>query len=250
MAVTQTIRRAVRLALHPGRVPEAARERWRRLEERALAGLAARLDTLGHRPMADTGERRPGEALATAGGLIDLAVAGATTALTPAEERGPSLRLRFQALLDASLAPRDDADRDEHPAFAGIVDQLVPDEALIVSLFAKRGHLPLLEVQAGTLLARDGQTVVEHLSGIGETVGARHPEHVPAYIENLCRLGLVRIVKPDPADSDLYELLEASPECAEARRRVADELKLTPKLRRRQARLTAFGRWFCDACSA
>jgi hypothetical protein len=238
------------LALAPRSLPRVARERWRELELRALTGLAARLDSLTlERGLAPT-DRAADAPLVAASDLLGLAVTGAATALTPVEEQEPSLRLRFQSLLDASLEPRDETETDAHPSFGWIVTQLVPDEALIVSLFAKRGHMPLLEVQAGTLLGRDGKTVAEHVSAIGETVGARHPEHVPAYIDNLCRLGLLRIAKPDPADRDLHELLEASPECEEIRKRIAGEMKLTPKLRRRQARLTAFGRLFCDACSA
>ena len=248
---TRPLRRAAVLALAPRQLARTLRERWAALEERALTGLAKRLEQVVLERLQDPAtDPQPRDAqLPTAGGLLNLAVAGAATALTQTEEQAPSLRQRFQSLLDASLQPRGEPN-DEHPSFDWIVSQLVPDEALIVSLFAKRQHMPLLEVQAGSLLSREGVTVVEHLSAIGETVGARHPEHVPAYVDNLCRLGLLRIVKPDPADRDLYELLEASPECEAARTRISEELKLTPKLRRRRARLTAFGRRFCAACSA
>lgn len=256
MKPIRSLKSAAQRALDPEGLARKLRERYGELEERALVGLVGRLERvvpeLGvlrrHEGEGQSEEATP-DRIGAAGDLLNLAVTGAATALKPQEE-APSLRLRFQALLDASLDPRDEPGADEHPSFAWIVTQLVPDEALIVSLFAKREHMPLLEVQAGSLLGREGVTVVEHLSAIGETVGARHPEHVPAYIDNLCRLGLLRIVKPDPADRDLYELLEASPEVEAVRKRISEELKLTPKLRRRRARLTAFGRRFCDACSA
>ncbi len=168
----------------------------------------------------------------------------------PTQQPPPSLEVLFRRQLDRTLEPAEEDKPPEHPAFRTILRQLVPDEALILSLLAKRDHVPLVDIKAGPRLGREGKTVAPHLSTIAETVGVRHPDLVPSYIDNLLRLGLVKISRPDPDDRDVYELLEAGPQCEAIRRKITEEMKLTPKFRRKLARLTTFGKKFCEACSA
>jgi hypothetical protein len=263
----------VREALEPARTPLEGL--WR-LELLVIKRLAARLERLararsdrlgeplprtswaagaapqGTAPVNGSGKAgaAPESAEADLAAVLANAADAAMAAVARKSEPPPSLKQQFRRLLDRSLEPKSAGEGIDHPSFRQILEQLVPDEALMLSLFARRGHLPLLDIQAGPRLGWNGKTVFEHFSSIGETVGVRHPELVPSYVENLRRLGLVRIMDADPDERDVYELLEAHPAAEAVRRRITEEMKLTPRFRRRMARLTAFGKSFCKACEA
>jgi hypothetical protein len=67
---------------------------------------------------------------------------------------------------------------------------------------------------------------------------------VPAYLNNLNRLGLIWFSRETLEDIALYQVLEAQPEVIEARRRAGR----TSRTVRRSIHLTPFGADFCDAC--
>lgn len=206
-------------------------DRLKDLEQRALTALGDRIDRV--RPRVEPQSQAPVEA--------------PVPPPRPEEPRpNPTLKQRFRMLLDGSLDPSRKAG---HPAFSIILDQLVPDEALILSLFHKRERQPMLEIQAGSRLGWSGRTIIQHFSAIGETVGVRHPDALPSYIDNLCRLGLVRITGAGQ-ERDVYELLEGSPECERICQEISRDLGLTAKLKRKTVELTSWGRRFCEACSA
>ena len=78
---------------------------------------------------------------------------------------------------------------------------------------------------------------------IGAQAGCRHREHVPAYLNNLERLGLIWFSREPLEDPIAYQVLEAQPE-------VMDVIKSTPraKPKQRSINLTPFGRDFCRVC--
>ena len=93
-------------------------------------------------------------------------------------------------------------DEDSHPAYTRILEQLAPDEARILRLLANEGPQPSVDVRSGLMpLKSTSALVAAGLNMIGTESGCRHPDDVPAYLNNLFRLGLIwfsREPLPDP----------------------------------------------------
>jgi hypothetical protein len=81
------------------------------------------------------------------------------------------------------------------------------------------------------------------MSMIGARSGCRHPEKVPAYLNNLFRLGLIWFSREQLEDPMEYQVVEAQPDVLEAMSSVR-----FPKVVRRSIHLTPFGIGFCRAC--
>ena len=82
------------------------------------------------------------------------------------------------------------------------------------------------------------------LSMIGAEAGCRHVERVPAYLNNLYRIGLIWFSRERLEDPLSYQVLEAQPDVLEATRAAGRAAKTV----RRQILLTPFGQDFCRVC--
>ena len=152
--------------------------------------------------------------------------------------REPTLYERGQELLRRSADVRDD--QDVHPAFARILDELLPDEARCLRLL-DTGPQPAVDVRAGALpLNATTELVAPGLTMIGAEAGCRHPERVPIYLNNLYRLGLIWFSREPVPDQARYQVLEAQPEVVEALR-----AQRRARTVRRSIGLTPFGQDFC-----
>ncbi len=151
------------------------------------------------------------------------------------------LRTRGEALLRASA----DVNRDEetHPAYARILDELAPDEARILRFLALEGPQPAVDVRVSQLVGVGSHLVAEGLNMIGLEAGARYPERVASYMNNLNRLGLIWFSKEPIEQPVRYQVLEAQPD-------VLGALKSSRRSKsvQRSILLTPFGRDFCQAC--
>jgi Abortive infection alpha len=155
--------------------------------------------------------------------------------------RPRSLRERGAALLELSS----DVDYEEefHPAYERILSQLAPDEARILRLLATRGAQPAVDVRASKALGIGSEMVAPGLNMIGAEAGCRYLDRVPAYLNNLYRLGLIWFSR-EPLDDPLdYQVLEAQPDVIEAKREGG-----RAKTVRRSILLTPFGEDFCRVC--
>jgi hypothetical protein len=130
-----------------------------------------------------------------------------------------------------------------HPAYARILLELAPDEARILRLLAIEGAQPAVDVRSMQLIGLGSQLVAEGLNMLGAQAGTRHAERVPAYLNNLNRLGLIWFSKEPIEEPASYQVLEAQPEVLEA-------VKSARRARtvERSIRLTPFGKDFCDVC--
>lgn len=130
-----------------------------------------------------------------------------------------------------------------HPAYARILEELAPDEARILRLMRADGPQAAVDVRSLQLIGLGSQLIAEGLTMIAAQAGCRHPDRVPAYLNNLYRLGLIWFSKEPIEDSAAYQVLEAQPEVLAA-------IKRAPRARtvQRSIRLTPFGLDFCDAC--
>ena len=84
------------------------------------------------------------------------------------------------------------------------------------------------------------QLLAPGLTMIGARAGVRHPDRVPAYLNNLDRLGLIWL-SPEPVTDPMdYQVLEAQPDVLDAMATVR-----RAKVVRRSIHLTPFGEDFC-----
>ncbi|MDQ4041707.1 MAG: DUF4393 domain-containing protein [Actinomycetota bacterium] len=151
-------------------------------------------------------------------------------------ERGAELLRRSADVTDEEPA---------HPAYERILDQLHPDEGRILRLLVLEGPQPSVDVRG----AKEGvplttQLVAPGLSMIGAQAGCRHLGRVPAYLNNLYRLGLVWFSREPLEDPLRYQVLEAQPDVLAALRRAGRGRKTV----RRTIHLTPFGEDFCRVC--
>lgn len=155
------------------------------------------------------------------------------------------LRERGEELLRRSADVRDE--EDSHPAFARILDELAPDDARILRLLVAQGPQPSVDVRSGGPLGVGivaTELVAPGLNMIGAEAGCRHLERVPAYLNNLYRLGLTWFSREPVADHTRYQVLEAQPEVAEALAGAGRGARTV----RRSIHLTPFGADFCALC--
>lgn len=170
-----------------------------------------------------------------------------TSAVTPEPVELPrprelSLRERGEELLRRS---RDVWSEDQsHPAYSRILDDLAPDEARILLLLLRGGPQPSVDVRTGGPIGVVSSTLVAGgLTMIGPRAGLRHIDEVPAYLNNLFRLGLVWFSREQLEDPLEYQVVEAQPDVLAAMHAVR-----FPKIVRRSIHLTPFGVDFCKTC--
>lgn len=160
----------------------------------------------------------------------------------PASDHEPTLRERGESLLERS---RDVwSDEEPHPAYIRILDDLAPDEARILVHMLRSGPQPAVDVRTGGPVGLVSSTLVASgLTMIGARAGVRYGDEVPAYLNNLFRLGLVWFSTEQVEDPMEYQVLEAQPDVLAAVHSVR-----FPKLVRRSIHLTPFGTNFCQTC--
>ena len=149
-------------------------------------------------------------------------------------DRGTELLRRSADVLDVEEA---------HPAYARILGELAPDEARILRFIALSGPQPAVDVRSSKTLNVTSQLVAPGISMIAAGAGVRYVDRVPAYLNNLFRLGLIWFSREPLEDPLRYQVLEAQPDVLAA-------LKGPGRGRtvRRSINLTPFGLDFCRAC--
>lgn len=159
-----------------------------------------------------------------------------------APPRPPDVRLRERGA--ELLARSADVDYDEpaHPAFERILEELAPDEARILRLLCTSGAQPSVDVREAKPLGIASGLIEGGLTMVGTEAGCRWLDRVPAYLDNLNRLGLIWFSREPLEDPLTYQVLEAQPEVLSAMGRARS------KTVRRSIRLTPFGEEFCDVC--
>jgi hypothetical protein len=151
-----------------------------------------------------------------------------------------SLRARGEELMRRSADVR--FHEEAHPAYERMLDEIAPDEARILRLLYTRGPQAAVDVRSGLPLT--SHLVAPGLNMVGAEAGCRYVERVPAYLNNLFRLGLIWFSRETLPDITPYQVLEAQPEVVDALRAAGR----TGRTVRRSIHLTPFGRDFCEAC--
>jgi len=167
---------------------------------------------------------------------------GRTRELSP--EDHAALRAQGAELLHKSRDVH--YEEDGHPAYERILSELAPDEARILRLLLLSGPQPAIDVRTGGPLGLlRSRLIAPGLSMIGARAGLRYVERVPAYLNNLYRLGMIWFSRETQRDPLRYQVLEAQPEVIDAIHSVRQA-----KVVRRSVHLTPFGEGFCRVCFA
>jgi hypothetical protein len=127
-----------------------------------------------------------------------------------------------------------------HPAYARILENLAPDEARVLRLFALEGPQPAVDVRSGGPLGIGSELLSSGLNMIGAEAGCRRTDRVHSYLSNLYRLGLVWFSREQLEDQQRYHVLEAQPDV-----QVAMSDAGRTRTVRRSIHLTEFGVDFC-----
>jgi Abortive infection alpha len=213
------------------------------------ARLPGALRDLGDRVTAIPGARRRPPALAFA-----------AQALAGSVRHGATLRERYLNLLAAAMD--DETSARVHPAFLNVLRQLTADEVRLISLFQHDGPYPLLTVVARYRFGGAIATELRNFSLLGREAGCEHPDRVPLYIDNLCRLGLTEIRAVRVTDDTRgFKALEQAAEVKSAIARIEanppaplkeaakdDDDRVVPDVQRKALYVTDFGRRFYEAC--
>jgi hypothetical protein len=125
-----------------------------------------------------------------------------------------SLDAKMHGLLDRAVEQSTTASRQE--LFHKILNQIVPDEARIISALSDGSASPLLNVYARTRAGLVGAVVLENMSLIGKTANLALPHLTPMYVSHLLSLGLVESGPEDSSMKDEYEILAADPAVLQA----------------------------------
>lgn len=176
-----------------------------------------------------------------------------TPAVEPTERPAQSGTRDLRALQDkgAELLHRSrDVGYEEaaHPAYQRIIDEIAPDEARVLRYLTIEGPQASVDVRSGkTPLINSPiigtNMVAPGLSMIGPNAGVRYVERVPAYLNNLFRLGLIWFSREPLEDPLRYQVLEAQPDVLTALHGPGKT-----KTVRRSILLTPFGEDFCRIC--
>ena len=169
-----------------------------------------------------------------------------SSVMTPDEpadrKRELTLRERGEELLRRS---RDVwSDDVAHPAYGRILEEVAPDEARILLLLLRGGPQPSVDVRTGGPVGMVSSNLLSAgLTMIGPRAGVRYLDEVPAYLNNLFRLGLIWFSREQLEDPLEYQVVEAQPDVLEAMHSVR-----FAKVVRRSIHLTPFGMDFCKTC--
>jgi hypothetical protein len=160
----------------------------------------------------------------------------------PAPPPPPDVRLRERGA--ELLARSADVGYDEpaHPAFERILEELAADEARILRLLCTTGAQPAVDVREAKPLGITSGLIEGGMTMVGTEAGCRWLDRVPAYLNNLERLGLIWFSREPLEDPLRYQVLEAQPGVLTAMGRARS------KTVRRSIRLTPFGEEFCEVC--
>lgn len=132
---------------------------------------------------------------------------------------------------------------NEHPAFARILRELMPDEARILRFMALAGPQPAIDVRTKTPLGVGSELITSGINLVADMAGSTYPERNQEYLANLTRLGMIFFSDEQVEDPRRYSFVEAQPVAAAAMARAKRTITVY-----RSIQITQFGLQFCNVC--
>lgn len=114
----------------------------------------------------------------------------------------PVLRELYANLLVSSMVV--DTKWSVHPSFVDIIKQLNPDEAKLLRQLKKMFLYPLIDIRLNSPKGNSYHTMIVNFTAEGNEVIERK-KNVSEYIDNLSRLGLVRVSPSFIIKDDIYD---------------------------------------------
>jgi hypothetical protein len=156
-----------------------------------------------------------------------------------------NLREMFAKLL--ATAMDEETAATAHPSFVEIIRQLSSDEAQICQLLKAQSDFPIINILA-KIDSISEKSFVSNFSTLGYEASCKIPKMIQRYLENLDRLGLIRI-RFDRwlTEKEAYKKLETHTDFLE----LIEKLKASgknQKIEKGMIQCTNFGRLFLDAC--
>ncbi len=134
-----------------------------------------------------------------------------------------------------------------HPGFVQIIQNMSPDEAKILKLFAIEKWLPIIDIHINAESWWWYRVLRRNYSNIGLSAGCNMPTLTPAYLDNLIRLWLLEIPPlVHLSDDNYYIPLEDNDEITKIKAAMIDSN--TVSFQRKKIQLTSFGLQFCELC--
>lgn len=163
----------------------------------------------------------------------------ATVKVVPREPTGDAaLESKMAALLARALEQSTTAGKDE--LFHRILDQIVPDEARIISALSDGSASPLVSVHALSRAGLLGEALIENASLVGRAANVALPSLTPTYVGHLLALGLLETGPEDGDLKDEYQILLADSAVLGAIK-TGSRGPLPARVERRTVRLSALG---------
>jgi len=181
----------------------------------------------------------------------------------PPNIAGPALEsLRYtgaieelQELYANLLASSMDMNTSEnvHPSFVDIIKQLTPDEAKILTAFKQYAIKSIYTGVPAITVVHHGEDVsVERLrnfSDIAERTGCEKPQLCASYFDNLCRLGILDIIKGRVYGVEAaYEQLEQHPTVLSTIEEIESFRNSKAEIVSQAITITEYGKLFVQAC--
>lgn len=141
-----------------------------------------------------------------------------------------------------------------HPAFVEIIKQLTPDEAKLARLLTGNRAYPVISVRYNYKVQdearKGGRHVLVNFSLLGEEAGVEVESMTAAYIDNLCRLGLIEFLAAgtEYTVAGVYDALEHHPVVIEVKEVIERDVNLEFAIERGGLRVTSLGKKFVEVC--
>lgn len=138
-----------------------------------------------------------------------------------------------------------------HPSFVNVINNLSPDEAVLLKTLRTEQSLPFIEIRLHQNGMREWTMLDPLYSPLSKVAGMSFPNNVVAYVSNFEGLGLLQ-VRTDIiiAGEGIYEQLELESKAMFKGLEDAPEQKMQIKFRKGRIDITPFGRLFLQACFA
>ncbi|MDX1802761.1 MAG: Abi-alpha family protein [Alcanivorax sp.] len=157
-----------------------------------------------------------------------------------------ALSARFAALSEQSLNQTPDS--ANQALFSRIVNQLVPDEARILTAISDGSGIAVSHLLAISRFKGKSHRMMEFLSRIGNESGVMLADMVPCYLRHLYSLGLLDSGPEDSRQTAKYEAIENGSDVRKACEQIRRDSKLNPVFIRETVQLSEFGKAFWSAC--
>lgn len=137
-----------------------------------------------------------------------------------------NLRELYANLLASSM--NKDTLEEAHPSYVDIIKNLCSDEALLLKAFIKEITYPIVDIKLNSKSEkRIYKIVLRNFSVFTENLGLRSEEMTLSYIDNLCRLGILKTRTTEYlSDLETYKEIENHKEIEKLKKETEEDYEL------------------------